>query len=247
MSIDKVQTLRRRMPPIVVSGGLFNLKQFKSPAYSIYTASGLVAWLGLYTGQWIHAPPFLEGPKRLRTLTTPTVLTFIDVSAPSQGVSGRLSSYLVAIANGGSAVGRLSGGIIADHIGKCVTPSNSTLPLPPKNVLRTITTGPMNVMTPSLFIAGILTFLWPHVHGTNALVALALLYGASIGAFATLIGAPMIALGNSADVGRRMGMYLTILSFGSLAGPPISGAINRATGGYSVVGIYAGLFSVLCW
>jgi hypothetical protein len=35
-------------------------------------------------------------------------------------------------------------------------------------------------------------------------------------------------------------MYLTILSFGSLMGPPISGAINRATGGYSVVGIYAG-------
>jgi len=186
-------TLRRRMPPTVVSGGLFNLKQFKSPAYSIYTASGFVAWLGLYT-----------------------VLTFIDVSAPSQGVSGRLSSYLVAIANAGSAVGRLSGGIIADHI------------------------GPMNVMTPSLFLAGILTFLWPHVHGTNALVALALLYGASIGAFATVIGAPMIALGNSADVGRRMGMYLTILSFGSLAGPPISGAINHATGGYSVVGIYAG-------
>ena len=53
MSIDKVQTLRRRMPPIIVSGGLFNITQFKSPAYSIYTASGFVAWLGLYTGQWV--------------------------------------------------------------------------------------------------------------------------------------------------------------------------------------------------
>lgn len=103
----------------------------------------------------------------------------------------------------------------------------------------------MNVMTPTLFFAGILTFLWPHLHGTSALVALALLYGASIGAFATVIGAPMIALGNSADVGRRTGMYLTILSLGSLAGLPISGAINRATGGYSVVGIYAGLFPFL--
>ena len=50
MSINKVQTLRRRLPPITVSGGLFNLKQFKSPAYSVYTASGFVAWLGLYTG-----------------------------------------------------------------------------------------------------------------------------------------------------------------------------------------------------
>jgi len=98
----------------------------------------------------------------------------------------------------------------------------------------------LNVMTPSVFVAGILTFLWPHVHGTGALVALALLYGASVGAFAALIGSPMIALGDSTDVGRRTGMYLTILSLGSLIGPPISGAINHATGGYTVVGIYAG-------
>jgi MFS transporter, MCT family, solute carrier family 16 (monocarboxylic acid transporters), member 10 len=101
----------------------------------------------------------------------------------------------------------------------------------------------MNVMAPAIFFAAILTFLWPHVHGTGALVALALLYGASVGAFAAIIGVPMIAFGDSTDVGRRTGMYLTILSLGSLAGPPISGAINRATGGYSVVGIYAGLFS----
>jgi hypothetical protein len=50
----------------------------------------------------------------------------------------------------------------------------------------------------------------------------------------------MIALGDSTDVGRRTGMYFTILSLGSLMGPPISGTINSATGGYSVVGIYAG-------
>ena len=100
----------------------------------------------------------------------------------------------------------------------------------------------MNVMTPAIFLAGILTILWPHVHGTGPLVALVVLYGASVGAFAALIGAPMIALGDSTDVGRRTGMYFTILSLGSLAGPPISGAINRATGGYTVVGVYAGLF-----
>jgi hypothetical protein len=51
MCTNKMQTLRRRLPPIVAAGGLFNPKQFKSPAYSVYTASGFVAWLGLYTGQ----------------------------------------------------------------------------------------------------------------------------------------------------------------------------------------------------
>jgi len=49
-----MQTLKRRLPPVAVSGGLFNLKQFKSPAYSVYTASVFVAFLGLYTGQSVR-------------------------------------------------------------------------------------------------------------------------------------------------------------------------------------------------
>jgi len=98
-------------------------------------------------------------------------------------------------------------------------------------------------MTPALFLAGVLTFIWPFVRGTSALVPLALIYGATSGAFAGLIGAPMIAFGDSTDVGRRMGMNLTILSLGALAGPPISGAISKSTGGYAAVGIYAGPFS----
>jgi MFS transporter, MCT family, solute carrier family 16 (monocarboxylic acid transporters), member 10 len=100
-------------------------------------------------------------------------------------------------------------------------------------------------MTPSLFLGGVLTFVWPYVRGTSALVPLALFYGASSGAFAALIGAPMIAFGDSTDVGRRMGMNLTILSLGALAGPPISGAIAKSTGAYSAVGIYAGPLSLL--
>ncbi|KAI0306291.1 MFS general substrate transporter [Multifurca ochricompacta] len=188
-----ILTLERRLPPVVASGGLFNLKQFRSPAYSVYTAAGFVAFLGLYT-----------------------VLTFIDESAPSQGVPDNISSYLVAIANAGSAVGRLASGILADRV------------------------GAINVMAPATLFAGVLTFIWPHLHGTGALVTLALLYGASSGGFAGLIGVPMISLGDSTDVGRRTGMYLTILSLGALAGPPISGAINHATGGYTAVGVYAG-------
>ena len=100
-------------------------------------------------------------------------------------------------------------------------------------------------MTPATFLAGILTFLWPYLRGTAALVPLAFLYGVSSGAFVGLIAVPMMALGDSTDVGRRAGMYFTILSLGALAGPPISGAINRATGGYTAVGIYAGQFSFL--
>jgi len=52
----------------------------------------------------------------------------------------------------------------------------------------------------------------------------------------------MMAFGDTGDIGRRTGMYMTILSIGALAGPPISGAINAATGGYKDVGVYAGMF-----
>ncbi|KAH9180805.1 MFS general substrate transporter [Lactarius sanguifluus] len=186
-------TTRRRLPPTTLSGGLFNVKQFMSPAYMVYTASGFVAFLGLYT-----------------------VLTFIDASAPSQGVPESFSSYLVSITNAGSAVGRLASGFLADQF------------------------GPINVMIPASLLAGVLTFIWPYTRGTAALVTLAVTYGATSGATAALLPAPMMALGESADVGRRTGMYLTIVSLGALAGPPISGAINHITGAYTDVGIFAG-------
>lgn len=47
-------------------------------------------------------------------------------------------------------------------------------------------------------------------------------------------------MGERHDVGRRTGMTFTILCAGALAGPPISGAINTATGGFEDVGFYAG-------
>lgn len=95
-------------------------------------------------------------------------------------------------------------------------------------------------MTPAVFFAGVLTFLWPHAQGAGTLIPLAIFYGATSGAFAGIIGAPLIQMGDSSDVGRRVGMFLTILSIGALAGPPISGAIARATNGYTAVGTYAG-------
>lgn len=127
----------------------------------------------------------------------------------------------------------------------------------PTNILPS--KGALNVMIPSTFFAGILTFVWPFVKGTGAYAVIAVLYGCVVylvilisyvlivvhhrltsGAFVGLLAAPMIALGDVQDVGRRLGMYFSLLSLGALAGPPISGAINTATDGYSAVGIYAG-------
>lgn len=52
-------------------------------------------------------------------------------------------------------------------------------------------------------------------------------------------------MGESREVGLRVGLSKTALAIGALAGPPISGAINSATGGFKLVGIYAGSVVVL--
>ncbi|KAG1827421.1 MFS general substrate transporter [Suillus subaureus] len=86
--------LKRRLPPVNVRGGLFNLKAFCNTAYAIYCIAGILAFLGLYTE-----------------------LTYISVSAVEIGVSRDRIFYIVAIANGASTFGRLSSGLMADRIG----------------------------------------------------------------------------------------------------------------------------------
>jgi MCP family monocarboxylic acid transporter-like MFS transporter 10 len=145
-----------------------------------------------------------------------TVLTFIDVSALEHGVSPEFSFYLIAIANGASGFGRLFGGLLSDKI------------------------GPGNVMIPFTTASAVLTFAWPFAKNTGSLVAIAIIYGLCVGSYVSLTAVPVIAMGEMHDAGRRIGMFLTILSLGALVGPPISGAINKATDGYEAVGYYAG-------
>jgi MCP family monocarboxylic acid transporter-like MFS transporter 10 len=52
---------------------------------------------------------------------------------------------------------------------------------------------------------------------------------------------PVFSLGSTGDIGRRTGMVLTFAAIGGLAGTPIAGAINKASGGYKAVGYYAGM------
>ncbi|KAJ3479495.1 hypothetical protein NLI96_g9017 [Meripilus lineatus] len=191
-------TLRARLPPKPSPGPFVDLSAFKNPAYTIWCLSGFVSFLGLYT-----------------------VLTYIDVSATHAGISNDFSFYLVSIANAGSGVGRIGGGIIADRI------------------------GAVNVMIPSTLIAAILTFAWPFATTKGSLVAVAIIYGIASGVYVSLLAAPLMQMGDTRDVGLRVGMSMTVLAFGAVAGPPISGAINQSTDGFQAVGYYAGSTVIL--
>ncbi|KAH9839720.1 MFS general substrate transporter [Rhodofomes roseus] len=145
-----------------------------------------------------------------------TVLTYIDISAQGTSVPENLSFYLLPIANAGSLVGRVAAGLLADKY------------------------GPLNVITPANVVAGIMTYAWPFAGGTAGYIVIAILYGMASGIFASLVAKPIVSMGEIKDVGARVGMAFTLLALGALAGPPISGAIQTATGSYKAVGYYAG-------
>ncbi|KAJ3561118.1 hypothetical protein NP233_g10394 [Leucocoprinus birnbaumii] len=79
-----ILTLKRRLPPVNIKGGLFNWAVFRDAHYTVYTLSTFMFFMGLYT-----------------------VLTYVSVSAVQLGVAPDLAFYFVAISNGGSLFGEI--------------------------------------------------------------------------------------------------------------------------------------------
>ena len=102
------------------------------------------------------------------------MLTYLDVSAVSEGISDNLAFYLLSIANAFSALGRIVGGLLADHTGMLRA---SPLSTPPISILQLLPAGPLNIMTPATFLAGIMTFIWPFAKSTGGNIGVAVVYG----------------------------------------------------------------------
>ncbi|CAA7271142.1 unnamed protein product [Cyclocybe aegerita] len=145
-----------------------------------------------------------------------TVLTFIDVSAIRVGVSPDFSFYLLSIANASSGIGRILTGLMCDRV------------------------GAINVIAPMSLAAAIMTFAWPYARSQGSLIAVAILYGFASSSFVSAFNMPVYAMGEMGDVGRRLGTVMVFTAVGALCGPPISGAINTATGNFEAVSYYAG-------
>ncbi|KAJ4466245.1 major facilitator superfamily domain-containing protein [Lentinula aciculospora] len=150
-----------------------------------------------------------------------TVLTYIDLSALAVGVSPDMAVDLVAIANASSGFGRIAAGLMADRI------------------------GALNFIAPTTLFAGMLSYAWPFARTKASLLVIAVLYGFMCGSFVSGLLLPVYELGGIADTGQRTGMIMSIGAAGALCGIPISGAINKATGGFEVVGYYAGSITIV--
>ncbi|KAK4689172.1 hypothetical protein P7C73_g927, partial [Tremellales sp. Uapishka_1] len=86
-------TMRTRLPPKRVAGGIFDIKAFKHGSYSFYVLGCFVVLLGLYTP-----------------------LTYFETFGSVNGL-GTYSSYLISIANAASLIGRIVPALFADKIG----------------------------------------------------------------------------------------------------------------------------------
>ncbi|KAL0569492.1 hypothetical protein V5O48_012474 [Marasmius crinis-equi] len=209
--------LRTRLPPSTVGFQRKAFRQlFSSPAYVVYCASGFTAFMGAWTA-----------------------LTFLNAFALSIGISPGFAIYLTSIANGVSIISRPLCGHASDRW------------------------GPLNVMIPSTLILGISTYAWPYAKDQASLIAIAVIYGFvswppilrfiptdtfsdpsfALGAYFALITNPVYPMGPSGDLGLRIGVALTVFGFGALIGTPISGTIQRSTGSYAPVGLYAGEYT----
>lgn len=156
-----------------------------------------------------------------------TPIFYIEQYALDKGsMDEDLAFYLLSILNAASIVGRVSPGMIEVFV------------------------GPVTIFTACAGISTVLLFCWIAMTSKGAIIAMAVLYGFSSGAFISL---PAVCLASITDdlhkLGTRIGMMSLIEAFGTLCGAPVSGAIRDHTGKWLGVQLYAGswtLVTTLC-
>ncbi|GKZ28432.1 hypothetical protein AbraIFM66950_007100 [Aspergillus brasiliensis] len=92
--------------------------------------------------------------------------------------------------------------------------------------------GPLNMMIPTSLAAGIAVFSWMVVHTPGELYAWTVVYGIIAGSMLSLFPAGISSLTTDLSKrGARTGMNFTIISFATLTGDPIGGALIEADRG----------------
>ena len=102
--------------------------------------------------------------------------------------------------------------------------------------------GPVNSLILVVLISGVLFYSWAAVSSLGTLFAFDVLYGYFGAAIQSLFPASLASLTtNSNEVGVRTGMCFTVVSFASLTGAPISGAlIQNRNGDFVLAQMFGG-------
>ncbi|EKM49893.1 uncharacterized protein PHACADRAFT_265647 [Phanerochaete carnosa HHB-10118-sp] len=144
---------------------------------------------------------------------------YIVSYAVDHGVSTNTAFYVLAVLNGGGILGRIVPAWLSDALGR------------------------FNVLVPAAACAGLVTLVgWPFAgHGLGGIMGYAAAYGFFSGAFNALIVPCIAQISDIKQIGTRIGMLYSILSFPALAGGPAAGALLKAAhGSYIGMIIFSG-------
>ncbi|KAL3480633.1 major facilitator superfamily domain-containing protein [Aspergillus californicus] len=145
---------------------------------------------------------------------------FIPTQAQRYGMSTYLASYLLAILNAGSILGRILPPYLADHLGR------------------------FNIMILISLLSIILVLaLWLPSRTNATAITFATLYGFTSGAAVSLAPALVAQISDIREIGVRSGTYFAIAAFAALTGTPIAGALlpEPLEGDYLGMELFCGL------
>jgi len=151
-----------------------------------------------------------------------TPFFYLPTYAVQHGMSSQLSSYLIAILNGASFLGRVIPGILADKL------------------------GPLNMLCLAGLSTGILIFAWQACHTNAGIIIFSVFYGFCSGAIVSLMTFSLASVPkNPQNIGTYMGMGMAVCSFGALIGPPVNGALVTRYHGFNQSMDMSGVFVVV--
>ncbi|RDA87143.1 hypothetical protein CP532_4264 [Ophiocordyceps camponoti-leonardi (nom. inval.)] len=147
---------------------------------------------------------------------------YIPIYSEERGVGHVMANNLLSISYGGSFIGRIGSGWLADIFGR------------------------FNILALLCLLMSIMTLSWIWMSSMMALVAFAVLFGLFSAGLVPL-GSACVAqtTPDMGHIGLRIGVMMAISSIGALAGGPASGLLRESYGGWPAVHLFSACLSLL--
>ncbi|KAG5715111.1 putative transporter MCH4 [Termitomyces sp. T112] len=127
---------------------------------------------------------------------------YIVEYAQHLSISSQKAFYVLAVLNAGGVFGRIAPAYLSDSLGR------------------------FNLLTPSAFFSGLSCLVfWIFTRNLTGLMVFAAVYGFFSGAFISVMTPCVAQISDISQIGIRMGVLYSVISFPSLGGGPAAGAL----------------------
>ncbi|KAK7756731.1 hypothetical protein SLS62_001174 [Diatrype stigma] len=189
--------IRARLPPRPAT--FFIGAAFRQPNFVLLVAASFF----MYAGMW-------------------TPLFYLPTYAVGRGMDPALASYMLAVLNAASTLGRIVPGVLADKFGR------------------------INIFALGGLATGIVVCCLPKAETVAAVVVYAVCVGFASG---TIISGSSAAFSlcprNPQEFGTYMGMGMAVSSLAVLMGPPVNGKFVDVYGGFFEASLFSGVMCVV--